>query len=295
MKIPWYYCIPLILIVILLTLYLCIKDTDCVTPPTAAETAASLAKWREENPSIRDTKIETPSPQIAQNPTPKKQDTTPTTKLPTTPKSVPEIKIPDISPALSSLTQRQYSVKQLQQYAEDMKKKQQFQLARLAHERIIDHAPDADDNARKNAATAIEKLLSKTPLWNPDAKVRKLFNIHITIHETHLDTAEKLKPEIENLIFLAADGMLTPDIKITSTTSPLSSISISEITSPIRFSIKKDNETRSKLYSGIYHAVRNQNNSAQQMINIPAPPKHLTPEQALKTYITRLAWVHASR
>ena len=205
------------------------------------------------------------------------------------------VKIPITSPALSSLAQQNLTTAQLTTYAEHMLKKSNSQLARIAYERVIDFAKDASEDDRALAASAISKLINLTPLWNPDPSVRRKFTLSITINKKHKSSAETLIPQLEKLVFDASDGMLNPSIKLTSSDAPLSSLKIGNAPSPIRFTISDDSAVSPKLHAAIYNAIRNKNNQSQKLTSIPALPTHISPQQALQTYITRLAWVNAAK
>ncbi|MEZ7957564.1 MAG: hypothetical protein QMC23_12320 [Rubritalea sp.] len=303
MRISWYIYAPLSLLVIFLTLYLCIKDTDTVTPPSTEVTAESIKTWREDNPSIRNTKLSNippaapkpkpepskPAPKPTPKPTPKPAPPEPE------PKPTPVVKLTVTSPSLSFLVQRNLTTAQLTAYAEHMLKNNNPQLARIAHERVIDHAKDTNEDDRELAASAISKLLNKTPLWNPDPSVRRKITISITINEKHQAPAETLIPHLEKLIFDASDGMLNPSIKLTSSNAPLSSLTIGNDATPVRFNIKDSSGVSPKIYAALYNAIRNKNNQSQTLITIPPLPTHITSQQALQTYITRLAWVNAAK
>ena len=223
MRTPWYIYAPLSLLVTFLTLYLCVKDNDTVTPPSPEVTAESLKTWREDNPSIRNTKLSDipPKPEPAK-PTPKPI----LIPSPPKPKPAPVVKIPAISPALSSMTQQNLTTRQLTAYADQMLKNGKLQLARIAYERVIDFAKDAREDDRELAASAISKLINKTPLWNPDPSVRRKFTLSINVNKQYQSSAETLIPQLEKLIFDASDGMLNPSIKLTSSDAPLSSLTI---------------------------------------------------------------------
>jgi hypothetical protein len=295
MRIPWYIYAPLGLLVTFLTLYLCIKDTDTVTPPSTEITAESIKTWREDNPSIRNTKLND-IPPVAPKPKPEppKPDPKPAAPEPE-PKPTPVVKIPVTSPSLSFLVQRNLTTAQLTAYAEHMLKNGNPQLARIAYERVIDCAKGIKEDDRELAASAISKLVNKTPLWNPDPSVRRKITLSITINEKHQAPAETLIPHLEKLIFDASDGMLNPSIKLTSTAAPLSSLAIVNGASPVRFNIKDSSGVSPKIYAALYNAIRNKNNQSQTLITIPPLPTHITSQQALQTYITRLAWVNAAK
>ncbi|MFT5633727.1 MAG: hypothetical protein ACI9SQ_001449 [Rubritalea sp.] len=294
MRIPWYIYAPLGLLVTFLTLYLCIKDVDTVTPPSPKVTSESLEKWREDNPSIRNTQLkEIPSPESKPLPVKPKPPKPP--EIEPEPKPAPVVKTPAISPALSSMTQLDLTTAQLTAYAEHMLQNNNPQLARIARERVIDHAKDTNEDDRELAASAISKLLNKTPLWNPDPSVRRKITISITINEKHQAPAETLIPHLEKLIFDASDGMLNPSIKLTSSNAPLSSLTIDNDATPVRFNIKNSSGVSPKIYAALYNAIRNKNNQSQTLITIPPLPTHITSQQALQTYITRLAWVNVAK
>ena len=299
MRISWYIYAPLSLLVIFLTLYLCIKDTDTVTPPSTEVTAESIKTWREDNPSIRNTKLSNIPPAAPKpKPEPIKPEPKPTPKpVPPEPKPkpTPVVKVPVTSPSLSFLVQRNLTTAQLTAYAEHMLQNNNPQLARIALERVIDHAKDTNEDDRELAASAISKLLNKTPLWNPDPSVRRKITISITINEKHQAPAETLIPHLEKLIFDASDGMLNPSIKLTSSNAPLSSLTIGNDATPVRFNIKDSSGVSPKIYAALYNAIRNKNNQSQTLITIPPLPTHITSQQALQTYITRLAWVNAAK
>ncbi|MFT5905532.1 MAG: hypothetical protein ACI9E1_001130 [Cryomorphaceae bacterium] len=308
MRTSWYIYAPLSLLVTFLTLYLCIKDTNTVTPPSPEVTAESLKTWREDNPSIRNTKL-SDIPPVTPKPKPETKTKTktktktepakpaprPLPPTPPKPKPAPVVKTPLTSPALSSLAQQNLTTTQLTTYAAHMLKNSNPQLARIAYERVIDHAKDASDQDRELAASAISNLISLTPLWNPDPSVRRKFTLSITVNKKYQPSAETLIPQLEKLIFDASDGMLNPSIKLTSSDAPLSSLSIGNKTSPVRFTINNDPATSQKIHAAFYNAIRNKNNKSQKLTSIPALPTHISSKQALQTYITRLAWVNAAQ
>ncbi len=298
MRIPWYIYAPLSLLVTFLTLYLCTKDTDTVTPPSHEATAESIKAWREDNPSIRNTKLSN-NPPVAPKPKPKtepaKPDPKPAPPTPPIPKPTPVVKIPATSPGLNSLVQLNLTTAQLTSYAEHMLKNSNPQLARIAYERVIDCAKDANEDDREHAALEISKLINKTPLWNPDPSVRKKITLNITINKKHQPSAKTLIPQLEKLIFDASDGMLNPNIKLTSSDAPLSSLAIGNNTSPVRFTINNDSVASQKIYAAFYNAIRNKNNKSQKLTSISALPTNISSQQALQTYITRLAWVNAAK
>ncbi|MGJ8656490.1 MAG: hypothetical protein ACSHX6_08560 [Akkermansiaceae bacterium] len=300
MRFPWYIYAPLSLLVTFLTLYLCVKDHDIVTPPTPQETAESLRIWREDNPTIRNTKL-TDIPPATPKSQPKPKPATPkTTPKPTPepkpkPKSKPIVKIPETSPALNSLVRLNLTTQQLTAYAENMLKNNKPQLARIAYERIIDCAKDATANNRKSAATAIAKLLDKTPLWTPDPSARKKLTLNLTLNSTFSKESADTITQLETLIFDSSDGTLEPNIKLTSSTAPLSSLNLGEGTLLVTFNIKNSSELNPKILSALYYSIRNKNNQSQKLTSIPEIPTHIPPKQALQTYITRLAWINAAQ
>ena len=303
MRIPWYIYAPLSLLVTFLTLYICVRNVDTVTPPSPEAIQESLNEWREENPSIRDTKLsDTPSSHpISAEVKPK-----PITPIPPKPKPAsqpepkpqpqPVVKIPAISPALHSLVKQNLTTKQLSSYANHMLKNNKPQLARLAYERIIDCARDANSSDREQAATAISKLISKTPLWNPDPSTRKKLTLSLTINDAYTADIKPLLEQLQQTIFNASDGTVTASIKLTPSSSsvPLCELSIGNHP-PIRFSIKNQQDINSKIHQALYFAVRNRNNESQKLTSTPNIPKHISPKQAVQTYLTRLAWVNAAK
>lgn len=299
MRIPWYIYTPLSLLVIALTLYLSIKDDDFVTPPSPEATAEAIKKWRADNPSIKDTKLsdnDKPSAETETQPEAVEPEPTPPTppEPEPEPEPVPVVKIPFTSPALNAFTNLDLSSRQFIAYADQKLKEDSPQLARFAYERVIDFAKDASEDDRKLAAAAIAKLITKTPLWNPDPSTRKSISINITINEQYQSSAEALITLLEELVFDASGGMLNPSVKLSSSSAPLSSLSIGNNSSPVRFSVKDNQELNAKIFSACYNAIRNKNNKSQDLISTPALPTHISPKQALETYITRLAWVNAA-
>lgn len=295
MRIPWYIYTPLSLLVTFLTLYLCVKDKDMVTPPSPEIIAESLEKWRADNPSIRNTKLtpEPPEPEPDLRLIEPKPETIPTPPEPEPP-SVPVVKIPDISPALNSLTQQNLNSLQLTSYAEQMLKNRKHQLARIAYERIIDYAEDASEDDRKMAGAAILKLTSKTPLWNPDPSMRKKFTLNLTINAKYTLDPKPLLEQLQKTIFNASDGTMEANIKLTSNTAPLCSLSLGD-DSPVRFSISSDDDLDPKIHAALYNAIRNKHNQSQKLTSIPALPTDISPKQALQSYITRLAWAQVAK
>ncbi len=291
MRIPWYIYTPLGLLVTLLTLYICVKDNDLVTPPSPEVTAESLSQWRKDNPSLKNTELTiTPT-----KPVDIKAKPAPVALKPKQTKSTPVVEIPEISPALSSLVQQNLTTVQLTSYAEHMLKNHKPQLARIAYERIIDCAKDANEDDRRQSATAIAKLANQTPLWNPDPSTRKKITLNLTINEEYMTD---LKPQLEQLqetIFNASDGNVNASIKLTPrpNSAQLCELSIGN-SAPIRFRINSKKDVSSRIHAALYFAVRNRSNESQKLISIPELPKDIPSKQALQTYITRLAWVNAA-
>lgn len=293
MKIPWYIYTPLCLLAVLLTLYLGIKDQDIVTPPNPEVTAESIQQWRKDNPIIRDTKLSDAPPEPTEpKPEPKPE---PTPIIPPEPEPEPIVEIPTISPSLSSLIEQNFTTAQLIALADDRHKKGDLQIARIAYERVIDHVKDASEEDRTMAASALAKLISETPLWNPDPSLRKKFTLSIAINKANYSYTKNLIPKLEQVIFDASDGMLSPTIKLTSTEAPLSSLKIGNDASSVRFSIKNNTVVSLKIHAALYNAIRNKNNQSQNLTSIPPLPTHISPQEAVQTYITRLAWVNAAK
>jgi hypothetical protein len=294
MRIPWYIYTPLCLIVTLLTLYFFTKDKDLVSPPGQEVIDESISQWREDNPSIRNTKLsDIPTEPAKPEPTiePKLK---PEPQTPVEPEPEPIVEIPSISPALNFLVQENFTSAQLIALAEHLQSKGELQLARIAYERVIDCASDASEDDRTLAATAISKLISETLLWNPDPSLRKKFTINIQVNNAYLSYAKTLIPKLEEVVFDASDGMLSPSIKLTSTDAPLSSLNIGDEDSAVRFTIKNQTVVSLKIHAALYNAIRNTNNESQKLTSIPPLPEHISPQQAVQTFITRLAWVNAA-
>jgi hypothetical protein len=91
--------------------------------------------------------------------------------------------------------------------------------------------------------------------------------------------------------------MLTPSIKLTSSDAPLSSLTLDggNDNAPVRFSIKNNTVVSLKIHAALYNAIRNKNNQSQKLTSIPTLPTHISPQQAVQSYITRLAWVNAAK
>lgn len=303
MRIPWYIYAPLSLLVTIGTLYLCIRDKDNVTPPSAEATAESIRIWRENNPSIKNTQLSdnppTPpkpqtKPEPKTEPEPEKPTPIPAPKL--NPRSTPSpvIAIPETSPSLSSLAQLNLTTQQLTTYAEIMLKNSKPQLARIAYERIIDSAKDSTENDRQAAASSIAKLLNKTPLWNPDPSIRKKLTINLTLSSPHTENSKELITQLQTLIFDSSDGTINPTIKLTSSNDDYSSLDLGNGTPIVKFKPANKTTLIAQIHTALYYSISTKNNQSQKLTSIPPIPTHISPKQALQTYITRLAWVNAA-
>ena len=304
MRIPWYISTALCILVTLLTLYLCTKNHDITAPPTPEETVKALSKWRADNPAIRDTKLsvstlkpesEKSSKQAAgQNVTEQHQETPEPEIQPLIPRAQPILDIPLVSPSLDFLTDQSLSTYELNFYAEENLNKGNFQLARLAYERIIDFAKDSTAEEQKKAASAILSLKPKTPLWNPDPTTR--IKLSLTLNTTNISSAEstKLINNLKQLIIDSSDGTLIPFIKLTKSTTPLSSLKLAGAR-PITFTITDDSDLKAKITRALYNIVRNKNIQEQRHTTTPLLPTNIPPQQALESYITRLSWLYAAQ
>jgi len=324
MRTPWYIYVPLCLIVTCVTLYLCVKDNDISTPPSSEQIHDSVELWKTEYPiseeSVQAVKNGThiknepisnqkSTEKILQKPV-IKNSPVPNSKEPSQPSFDPSsINLTETVPALDSLLTPELSATHLAQYADLMIQQERPQLARIAHERIIDRAKDSTNEDRKYSANQINKLSKLTPIWNPDPSNRKILHIELNIDSKYKDQLEQIITELKKIVLQASDGNVRAEIKShlnkatvnsahnqseTAVKPILSSLRISSDTPLVPFTINDPADIKTKIPAALYYTVRSKNNLIQKLITIPERPTDISAQNALYQYITRLAWVNAT-
>lgn len=321
MRAPWYIFIPLPIIVTCVALFLFVKDTDTVSPPSQEDVYNSVELWKTGYPISNETiekvraditagdAVGAPV-EITPEPVPEPEPVTPQEVV----IDISGINIHENSPALDALTGKNLSTAQLIKYSEQMMLKGRAQPARIAFERIIDSAQDATTEDRAFAASYIRDLATKTPLWNPDPTTRKALEIEISLNETYKDQSEKIITMLKDTVINASDGTVIAKVKITTIKIKVaeeetqdteeidkpkneptqSSLSIGKDTSLVTFNITQDADLDTKIPAALYYAVRNRNSLVQNHITIPKRPTDISAIDALYNYITRTAWVNAT-
>jgi len=307
MRIPWYIYVPLCFIVPCVTLYICVKDNDIVTPPSLEETHDSVKLWKVGYPISEETVKKVKLGSTEKAPLPKPIPSPPEPKVEEEPIVPPKpvidissIKLAESSPSLEALTEQDLSVAQLMKYGDKMMTTENYQAARIAFERIIDHAKDSNTEDRKVAAKSILKLNPLTPLWNPDPTARKTLTIDLALNERFKDQHKRIIKQLKAIVINASDGTVMADVKLTSVKqekenrTAQSTLRISQDTPLVTFTIQEVTDIDSKIPAALYYAVRSKNNQIQNRIGIPERPTDISALDALNSYITRLAWVHAT-
>ena len=310
MRIPIPTVITLSVIVTLTSWFIGTRKMDFAKPPTPEEFVQIAKQWEDGKPHI--TPLKKSKRQLAKT-SADNSDQTLNHGLRKKPDQFPEIDF-DRSPLLS-----EHGVLQdkgagyLSRFAGHLESMGQAKHALLAWERVIDTtSPDKDE--RKQALSAIKRLKSSQPPWNPDPSS----GIQLTLQAgASVNDAQVLKRALEitaQNMSAASGGVVQVSVKLSLGKSsndqaadvpialwlsrPASATRTTQAeTSPVSFMADASDESIliSEIQMGAYNIIRKQlaketsfSQLAEQPENIHA--ENTTADELIECYITRLMW-----
>ena len=320
MRIPIPTVITLSVIVTLTSWFIGTRKMDFAKPPTPEEFVQIAKQWEDGKPHI--TPLKKSKRQLAKT-SADNSDQTLNHGLRKKPDQFPEIDF-DRSPLLS-----EHGVLQdkgagyLSRFAGHLESMGQAKHALLAWERVIDTtSPDKDE--RKQALSAIKRLKSSQPPWNPDPSS----GIQLTLQAgASVNDAQVLKRALEitaQNMSAASGGVVQVSVKLSLGKSsndqaadvpialwlsrPASATRTTQAeTSPVSFMADASDESIliSEIQMGAYNIIRKQlaketsfSQLAEQPENIHAEnaneeytnKENTTADELIECYITRLMW-----
>ena len=310
MRIPIPTVITLSVIVTLTSWFIGTRKMDFAKPPTPEEFVQIAKQWEDGKPHI--TPLKKSKRQLAKT-SADNSDQTLNHGLRKKPDQFPEIDF-DRSPLLSEHGVLQdKGAGSLSRFAGHLESMGQAKHALLAWERVIDTtSPDKDE--RKQALSAIKRLKSSQPPWNPDPSS----GIQLTLQAgASVNDAQVLKRALEitaQNMSAASGGVVQVSVKLSLGKSsndqaadvpialwlsrPASATRTTQAeTSPVSFMADASDESIliSEIQMGAYNIIRKQlaketsfSQLAEQPENIHA--ENTTAEELIECYITRLMW-----
>lgn len=177
-------------------------------------------------------------------------------------------------------------------------------LAQLAWERAIDSC-DASTDDLQESYEFIAELRRHAPLWQPDASLRTIVNIHLSVSSTMSAKAQKLRKTLQATLFSASSGLIAANIHIQTLPPrdglpPLPcSVSLSGAsqakTRPVTFIPKSPDELEQQIYFAIYHSIVNRLREKTDLTTPPVISDISTARDALFVCITRLSYRTAAQ
>jgi hypothetical protein len=277
------------------------RDKDFTTPPTPEKLIETSKKWEQSRPNIPP-----PKPINANLPTNKSSSTPRSPTTPTLPK--PEM-LPtgnlQHSPALSEYgTLGNKGGPAMLALATLLETKGELQHALLAWERVIDTAgPDESD--RILAVTAIKRLSSTLPPWNPDPTEDIALTLHAGATLKDKNALEDALSTVALLISEASGNVVRVDTKASigknrGIKTPRIPIAIwfsrpdktPAETPPISFMADPSQKDMlaSKIEAGVYSLLRAHLTSETSFSPLPDYPAGVKPDDLIRYHITRLMW-----
>jgi hypothetical protein len=305
MRVPIYIVIVACLLTFVVVWLIGTNDKDFTTPPTPKDLVAISEEWEKSRPNIAPPKpinanllanTDVTTPRSPTGPVQPKPEMLPTGNL-------------QHSPSLSEYgTHGDHGGEAMVQLATNLETKGELQRALLAWERVIDTADPSDDE-RKLAVTAIKRLKTTLPPWNPDP----IGDIELTLHAgATLRDKEALQEALSmaagviseasgNVIMVKTKasigksrGIKTPRIPIaiwfsrpgTTSSSPRAE------TPPISFMADPNQKDMlaSQIEAGVYALLRAHMAAETSFSPLPEYPSGVRPDDLLKQHITRLMW-----
>ncbi|MCP5536706.1 MAG: hypothetical protein H7A51_10830 [Akkermansiaceae bacterium] len=305
MRIP----IPIVIVACLLAIVVVwmigTRNTDFTTPPTPQDLVEISRQWEESRPNIP------PPKPINAGLLEDRDDTIPQT--PVTPARPQPEKLPTgnllHAPALSEYgTLGNKGGEAMVALATHLETKGELQRALLAWERVIDTSGPTDDE-RQLAVTAIKRLKSSLPPWNPDPAADLSLTLHAGATLRDKKALEDAMSTVADLISEASGnvvqvttktsignsrGLKTPRIPIAiwfSRPGTTDSGARAE-TPPISFMADPSEKEMlaSQIEAGVYALLRAHMASETSFSPLPEYPAGVKPDDLLKHHITRLMW-----
>lgn len=305
MRVP----VPIVILACLLALVLVwiagTHDKDFTTPPTPGELVKIADDWEKSRPNIPPPKPIDPSLLSDNEPSAPKKPTPP---APKPPEKLPTGNLMH-SPSLSEYgTLGDKGSATMVKLASHLETEGAYQRALLAWERVIDTTSPSDGD-RKLAVTAIKRLKTSLPPWNPDPTA----NITLTLHAgATLKNSKPLKNALTEAAALLSEasghvikvntkasigksrGIKTPRIPIAIWFSrpAASSPDATAETPPISFMADPSQPAMltSQIEAGVYALLRDHLASETNFSPLPEYPAGAKPDDLLKHHVTRLMW-----
>ncbi|BDS05737.1 hypothetical protein NT6N_07770 [Oceaniferula spumae] len=305
MRVPIYFTIPAVILVTAIVWLVGARDKEFMKPPTPERLVEISEEWENSRPNIAPPKpinaalLADPTPIVPKSPEgpqDKKDEILPTGDL-------------NLSPALSEYgTHGDQGAEAMIKLATFLETRAEFQRALLAWERVID-TTNPNEDQRKQAITAIQRLRDAMPPWNPDPTA----DITLTLHAgATLQDKKMLEDALQTVATLISQasgnvikvetkasigksrGIKTPRIPIAIWFSRPSSTAegTTAETPPISFMAdpKQPEVLANQIEAGVYALLRTHLAAETSFSPLPEYPSGVQPEELIKYYITRLMW-----
>ncbi|MEY3394570.1 MAG: hypothetical protein RL346_806 [Verrucomicrobiota bacterium] len=294
MRIPLFICIPLSILTLLLTWWVCTRKVDFLTPPSEADLA-----------TIRQQALA--SLPVAENKSnPSANPSTSPTKGPSAPEPaepVGSIEVGDLSPPKHLDTYSDWApdgASKLLRLGAELERQGAFQRALLAYERVIDLS-QANQEQIQSALESISRIRPTLTLWNNDPKLRHSIVIHIGTGQKFADLLPAILEEIDKELRIASSGQIQFNHKLNigksiQTTKAPTPVAIwmtggdekTVTTDVLSFTTNNGDTLRNDILKTVFNLIRGQ--LAKSTSYNPAPEITDHPLLALYSNITRLLW-----
>lgn len=294
MRIPFFIYIPLAILTLLLTWWLCTRNVDFLTPPSEAELAIIRQEALASLP-VSDTDL---------NPSGNPSSTSHKGSTGSNPTEILEpIEVGDLSQPKKLDTYSEWApdgaVKLLRLGAE-LERQGAFQRALLAYERILD-LTQANQEQIQSALESIRRVRPTLTLWNNDPQLQQPVVIHIGTGEKFADLLPAIMKDINKELRLASSGQIQFSHKLNigksiQTTKAPTPVAIwmtgadekTVSTDVLSFTTNNPDTLRNDILKTVFNLIRGQ--LAKSTSYNPAPEITDDPQVALYSNITRLLW-----
>ncbi len=294
MRIPYFIYVPLSILTLLLTWWICTRNIDFITPPSETE----LVKIREQ------ALASLPVTNTDLYPTGKSTATSDTESAEKDTAEILEpIEVGDLSPPKSLDTYSDWApdgaVKLLRLGAE-LERQGAFQRALLAYERVLDLS-QANQEQIQSALESIRRVRPTLTLWNNEPKMMKPVVIHIGTGQKFADILPGIMSDINKELRNASSGQIEFSHKlnigksIQSTTAPTpvaiwmtGTDSKPVSTDVLSFTTNNPETLHNEILKTAFNLIRGQLSKTTSYN--PAPEITDDPHLAINSNITRLLW-----
>lgn len=301
-RIPWYACLPLVVLTIGVMWWQGTREKEFLSAPDEPTLARIREETKDELKATVSIAPEEPARAIRVKP---KKLVLPDAEKEAQALLKPEdFGDPTVSPALDcyrNLAARGATV--MSELATQLEVRGETQRALLAWERVID-ATDADSSQQEAARKAILRLRNETPLWNVDPTTGTTAVLHVSCDKERGKALESTLQQIMVLLNRANSGLI--DLQLKLQTSPKAAsgappqpvalwfsgtthdaVVSKTVSIPLTSTSEADQERL--LLTAVYKLLRESLNGRLELRPLTDPQGH-DPAVLLESAITRRAW-----